>query len=717
MRDVREDALRLAALGFSIMPLHAPEADGCDCHRIGCPSIGKHPRIDDWTNAATADEGKINTWWRTWPHANIGVLTGPPSGLVVLDVDPRHGGDESIQKLIEEHGQLPWCPAVETGSGGQHYYLRHPGRLIKSRAGILPGLDVKGDGGMVVAPPSVHATGMSYRWYDGYSPLEAVIPLPDIPDWLMALLVKEDERDGKPAPPLPEYIPQGGRRAALLSLAGSMRRRGAGQGAIFAALMAENAEKCRPPLDRGEVAQIASSAVRDWEPEEVPLIVAPTPKTARARKVEATTVRMSDLQYEVLPEPKVVIEGLMPVGLALLCGGLKKGKSWLMLGISIAVAEGGIALGQIPVEDGDALYIAYEDHKRRLQNRMRSLMGLERWPERMEVSPSGCWPGRDEGGLEAIDSWLGQHPNARLVVVDTLQRFRGGGAGDSDKQAYAADYQVSSELQELALKHEVLIVAVHHYRKSLSETDWVDQVSGTNGIAGAADTIMGFDRSRGEQTAILKVTGRDVDDGEYALAFDAARYGWVISGTAEDMRLSDDQREFTTTMRRIGNGNPVHFAKIAEALGKKRNTVYKMGERLAEKGLVLSFGGGMYGAVNAGVGDRVHDVHADVAQIQKTVDMPLSTDVHDVHGAAEAWTRWTSVDKPMSTGFEANNGDMDTMDKKMRSAPVERWLGARGLSRDDSEPCGQCGQTEWVRRASGGWVCNVCKPWEARVDG
>jgi len=161
-----ESALYYASLGWPVLPLHTPRNAACSCGK-GCRSVGKHPRYHDrlipnGLRNASADRWLIHQWWGLWSDANIGICTGSPSGLVVIDVDPRHDGDKTIMNLQREYGALPDLFRVRTGSGW-HIYLKHPGGFIKSRP-IAPGIDVKADGGYVVAPPSKHATGNFYEW-------------------------------------------------------------------------------------------------------------------------------------------------------------------------------------------------------------------------------------------------------------------------------------------------------------------------------------------------------------------------------------------------------------------------------------------------------------------------------------------------------------------------------------------------------------------------
>jgi hypothetical protein len=132
--------------------------------------------------AATTDPDTISRWWGRWPQANIAVRTGATSGLVVLDVDPRHGGNETVRELVRQHGEWPDGPIVRTGSDGWHGYFAHPGEPIRNSAGrIGPGLDVRGDGGYIIAPPSRHASGACYRWED------LLGELPPMPEWLLTL--------------------------------------------------------------------------------------------------------------------------------------------------------------------------------------------------------------------------------------------------------------------------------------------------------------------------------------------------------------------------------------------------------------------------------------------------------------------------------------------------------------------------------------------------
>jgi hypothetical protein len=127
-------------------------------------------------------EKTVNEWFRRSPEFNVSIVTGALSGLVVVDVDPRHGGRESLKQIEREHGAFPETVESITGGGGRHFYFAHPGGEVHNRTNIVPGVDLRGDGGCIVAPPSVHPSGKRYRWKKGHAPGE--IGLAPLPDWL-----------------------------------------------------------------------------------------------------------------------------------------------------------------------------------------------------------------------------------------------------------------------------------------------------------------------------------------------------------------------------------------------------------------------------------------------------------------------------------------------------------------------------------------------------
>jgi hypothetical protein len=147
------------------------------------------------SRAATPSE--IDAWWQRWPDANLGIVTGRISGVVVVDVDPRHGGEARLAAFEARHGGLPDTVTTATGGGGRHFYFSHPTHLVPSRP-LVPGIDLKAESGMVVAPPSRHASGGVYRWLPGHAPDQH--ELAALPEWLERLSVTLDDSTGAGRP-------------------------------------------------------------------------------------------------------------------------------------------------------------------------------------------------------------------------------------------------------------------------------------------------------------------------------------------------------------------------------------------------------------------------------------------------------------------------------------------------------------------------------------
>ena len=182
-----EVALRYVDYGWPVLPLHTPGPRGCSCTATGCGSAGKHPRTGRGLHDASTDPDQIRAWWTRWPDANVGVATGASSRLLVFDVD-LPDGPTSLAELEAEHRGLPSTCEQRTGSGGRQLLFAHPGGTVGNRARLLPGIDVRGDGGYIVVPPSIHAIGSRYQWRGRIPPAEP-------PGWLLALLQRSRTAD------------------------------------------------------------------------------------------------------------------------------------------------------------------------------------------------------------------------------------------------------------------------------------------------------------------------------------------------------------------------------------------------------------------------------------------------------------------------------------------------------------------------------------------
>ena len=198
--SMAEVALAYARAGFHVIVLHSISSGSCSCGKANCKSPGKHPRSRHGLKDATTDPAIIRQGWSRWPDANIGLVTGQKSGLYVLDIDGADGR-ASLTALVEAHGQLPATPWVRTGRGAHMYYAAPAsGAKVASRTHIMPGLDIRGEGGYVVAPPSTHANGSIYTW----SAKTAHLKLAPLPACLGARGEPETGRADQAGTPAPQ---------------------------------------------------------------------------------------------------------------------------------------------------------------------------------------------------------------------------------------------------------------------------------------------------------------------------------------------------------------------------------------------------------------------------------------------------------------------------------------------------------------------------------
>jgi AAA domain len=244
------------------------------------------------------------------------------------------------------------------------------------------------------------------------------------------------------------------------------------------------------------------------------------------------------LDQQRFPPLTYAIPGVIPEGSTLLVGPPKIGKSWFVLACALATATGGRALGVIPVEARPVLYLALEDGDRRLQDRCRTLLAGDPIPRGFEYL-TDIQPGQV---LDTIVAWADRVPpdRAPLIILDTLGKVMP--PARQGESSYQRDYRIGSALKTIAGAHPGTSVLVNHHDRKADAEDFVDSVSGTHGLAGAADTIVILTRPRLEQDGLLKVTGRDIPEGEYAVAFQH-NSAWTLEGeTLADAAATAYQR-------------------------------------------------------------------------------------------------------------------------------------------------------------------------------
>jgi hypothetical protein len=358
---LRRAALRYAEGGWGVIPLHTPVDGVCDCRKkADCESPGKHPWTRNGLSEATTDLAKVDAWWREHPTANIGLVL--PRDIVAVDIDSPDALDG-----FEAHPdwELPETWNVTTGRGWHYIYrTEHP---VKGTTGILEGVDLRGYGNYLVAPPSLHQSGVKYRQN---SSMSFIAPAPA---WVT---------NGHAAEPIGEPqdgpIPAGKRNSTLATIAGAMRRHGSSEDVILAALRAENQTRVRPMLEDDELVTIAHSVAR-YAPEGEPITLRVVGDSSEPLKIENLANFSTD------PPPPMLVDRLDPKGHTILygAGGVGKGTyaSWLALKLT---------------RTGDrVLLLDYEHHPEEWSRRVYGLGGKDDMELVRYVAPlSAYWSGQ-----------------------------------------------------------------------------------------------------------------------------------------------------------------------------------------------------------------------------------------------------------------------------------------------------------------------------------
>lgn len=309
----------------------------------------------------------------------------------------------------------------------------------------------------------------------------------------------------------------------------------------------------------------------------------PVNRSGSARQFEMHTLKgLMAVRFE---EPQWVVHGLLSEGLNILAGKPKMGKSMMALNLAMTIAAGGKALGDMRTSPGDVLYISLEDRSRRIQARARKMLNGSGIDASGRLTVASQWPRQGEGGLELVEWWMKRVKRPALVIIDVWGKFRP--ALNQKAQAYNQDYEHMAPLKDLMDRYSCCGLALMHCRKGSSE-DVVEDVSGTFGLAGAADGIVVLQRSRNDNEAKIFITGRDVADTELALRFDPESLIWTNLGDAEERASGQLQTRIVAWLSEEGRRHTFWKTKaIAEGLGYSSPSQIRMVlVRLNEEGVV-----------------------------------------------------------------------------------------------------------------------------------
>lgn len=575
----------------------------------------KGPKYDDWHDKTSRDPVQ----WAAWHAAgfNIGVHSGN-SNWIVVDGDTKgEGGADGAFKrwadLCRANGDdaNKYPAQVRSRSGGFHIYFKAPAGVTLTRRTPVADVELRAGRHQTVVPPS-QVEGLPYSFYAdpqppypapqwmidicamdrvvatggtvrlapiGLRPLDGTQAAQVLATACKKVATAESNRNielNKQAFVVGKYVGNGeiGVDVAVHDLLGACETNG---------LLAEDGEdQCRKTIYSGMPAGAKSPArtAADMFDGALPIVASP-PLAARAPVVRNAATLLGRKFAPV----RYIVPGYLAEGCTILAGKPKVGKSWFVLDAALAVSggNGGQMFGK-SVEQGDVLYLALEDNERRLQSRIRKVLGpFASGPERLEYHTE--WKRYDDGGVADVEAWIKAKPKPTLIIVDVLQRIRA--ANVNNQNAYASDYETVAALQRLASQHNVAVVVVHHLRKSAADNDPFDKISGTLGLSGAADSILILDRDG--QGVTLYGRGRDIEEIETAVQFDKGRCRWTVLGSAPEVRRSDERKAILDV---LATGTSMAPADIAAATGMPSNNVRRLLFKMARTGEVSKIGTG-----------------------------------------------------------------------------------------------------------------------------
>lgn len=464
-RDRRTAALGYAKAGVPVLALNGITDNKCDCGNANCQSPGKHPIGAEFPHGhtdATCDLDRIDKMFSKYPNANFGIV--PNDGLIVVDVDGSLG-ERSIASIA-----LPETPTVRTGRG-RHLFLSaaKQGKRLKK----LPGVDYRLDGkGYVVAAPSNHASGASYRLSDE---IDSIAPIPD--DFYSTKPVSIDfsQVDTK--------VAKGGRNSFLASMAGTLRVRGLGRRAVTAALLAINRETCQPPLKESEVTRIAKS-------------IGQYPTGSDNAFGNMADVVEEDVKWLYAP--------YFPRGaVSLIDGDPGLGKSSFTVAVVSALTLGREVSWSPDRPKGKALLLSAEDDPARVQKPRLTANGADSGSIRYARELFSL----DEKGLAMLRAEMLQH-RPDLVIIDPIIAYM---SASFDLHRATDMTRFFTEIDRIAAEFDCAMIAVRHLRKS-RDGDALYQGLGSIAVVGRVRSVL--------------VLGRHPDDPKLrAVAHTKSNYG------------------------------------------------------------------------------------------------------------------------------------------------------------------------------------------------
>jgi len=321
------------------------------------------------------------------------------------------------------------------------------------------------------------------------------------------------------------------------------------------------------------------------------LEVVPVERPTHAPAPPIKSITALALLSKDFPPLVEILPGVLPEGLAMLCGKPKAGKSWLALDLAIAVATGGLCLGRQCLQGG-VLYLALEDGEKRIKSRLGQMLSEDQPPDGLvNLSVVFEWPYLSKGGIKKLEQWLDTYPATRLIIIDTFGRVRLPNAGGP---SYQDDTASMVPLHRLTIDRHVTILVIHHTRKMPAD-DPLDEISGTLGLPGIVDTPLVLRKNMNGTS--LCVIGRDIEPVDYAMKFNKDTRRWEIEGTAESVYMSMTANKIQTALENAAE--PLSPQEIAFATSLDRNIVQQRLATLGKAGIIRKVQRGKYEYVGA----------------------------------------------------------------------------------------------------------------------
>lgn len=549
-----ESALLYAARGFSVIPIRGR---------------GKTP-LAKWQEfqSRRASESEIKEWFELFPDMNIGIVTGAISDLYVLDLDTGFS--------ITDVGQLPVTPTVHTGGGGFHYYFKFREGL-RTKSGLKTKVDARGEGGYVVAPPSVHESGVTYSW-ENYQE-EVVEP----PGWLYSgfreIISRRVLYQDK-------ATTQGSRNDEATRKAGSLLR-GARVGdflPLWRKFQEWNQDFCVPPLPIKELEIIWESISRKESVSSPPPISYIEDKRT-GEPDEWTIVSALELPDLVIPSQRSIISPYIPSqGITVLAGQSGLGKSWLLMEMARCIGTGTPFLDRFETSLGKVLYVDEEAHIREIQSRWAMLAGTE-GAQVDFMSLQGFKIDDADKRHRLLE--IAKRNEYTLIIFDTYRQINNKNENDSTESQVIID-----GLREFN-REDITILLAHHNRKTQDNgiiRDSKDILRGSNALLGALNSLVAvYGEWKNPELTELQIIHAKLREGKQGIDINLDRM--EVEGQMKFLYTGDGRltkaRKAIPLIKDAVKGGRKYSGELADELTLSKVTVSRAIDEIESKGLAM----------------------------------------------------------------------------------------------------------------------------------